>query len=97
LRRATGALTDGRLHRLSVKFDERAKWLVVNRDGMEIVCNLGPDRQAVPISGSGKNVLPSEGGWQLRPGLIELPADSVAILSEEPFSMHENLNQHAAG
>ncbi len=89
-------MTDGRLHLLSVKFDERAKWLVVNRDGMEIVCNLGPDCP-VPISGSAKNVLRSEGGWQLRPGLIELPADSVAILSEEPFSVQENLTQHAAG
>ncbi len=92
-----GALTDGRLHLVSVNFDERAKWLVLNRDGMEIACNLGPDRQAVPIGGNGKNVLPSESGWELRPGLIELPAESVAILSEEPFSMQENLTQHAAG
>ena len=97
LRRSTGALTDSRLHVLQVKFDERAKWLVLNRDGIQVVCNLGPDRQAVPISGSGKHVLPSEEGCQVRPGLIELPADSVAIVSEEPFSTLQHLSQHATG
>ncbi len=97
LRRASGALTDSRLHVLDVKFDERAKWLVVNRDGIEIACNLGADRQAVPIRGTGKNVLPSAEGWQLRPGLIELPADSVAILSEEPLSTEQQLRQYATG
>lgn len=97
LRRATGALTDSRLHVLSVHFDERAKWLVVNRDGIEVVCNLAADRQAVPIAGKGKYSLSSEEGWQLRPGLIELPGDSVAILSEQPFSVQQNLTQHAAG
>lgn len=97
LRRHTGALTDGRLHALEVKFDERAKWLTLRRGSIEIACNLGADRLAVPISGSGRNILPSEGGWQLRPGLIELPADSVAILSEEPFSMGQHLRQHASG
>lgn len=97
LRRATGALTDSRLYAVSVKFDERTKWLVLNRDGIEVVCNLGPDRQAVPITGSGKNVLSSENDYVIRPGSIELPADSVAIVGDKPFSMQQNLSQHAAG
>ncbi len=97
LRRENGALTDGQLNLVDVKFDERAKWLVVNRGGVEIACNLGADRQAVPISGRGRNVLCAENGWQLRPGLIELPADSVAILSEEPFSAQKELSQYASG
>lgn len=97
LRRTNSALTDDRLDLMQVKYDERAKWLVVCRGGVEIACNLGSDRQAVPITGTGKNVLTSEEGWQLRPGLIELPADSVVILSEEPFSMQQHLSQYAAG
>jgi len=97
LRREHGGLTDGQLNLMDVKFDERAKWLVVNRSGVEVAFNLAADRQAVPISGTGRHVLSAEEGWQLRPGLIELPAESVAILSEEPFSVQKELRQHASG
>lgn len=97
LRHENSALTNSRLDLVDVKFDEQAKWLVVNREGMEIAFNFGPDRQAVPISGSAGNILPSEKGWQLRPGLIELPPDSVAILSKRPFSTEQHLSQYATG
>jgi maltooligosyltrehalose trehalohydrolase len=84
LRRSTSALTDGRLDRVKVAFDEQAKWMVVRRQQVEVVCNLADDCQAIPICGSGsrpdKNVLSSTADWRLRPGFIELPADSVAIL-----------------
>jgi maltooligosyltrehalose trehalohydrolase len=81
LRRSTPSLTDGRLDRVKVKFDERAKWLVMKRGRTEVVCNFAADRQAIPIAGKSKEVLCSESGWHLRPGLIELPADSVAIFT----------------
>ncbi len=81
LRRSTSALTDGRMNRVESSYSEEGKWIAVKRGGIEVVCNLGSDRQAVPVSGKPKNVLASEEGWQPRPGLIELPADSVAILS----------------
>ncbi len=96
LRRESGAVTDSQLTPVDVKFDERAKWLVVHRDGVEIACNFGADRQAVPITINGRNVLAAEKGWQLRPGLIELPGESVAILSEQPFSMQQELSQYAS-
>jgi maltooligosyltrehalose trehalohydrolase len=84
LRRSSAALTDGRLDRVKVAFDEQAKWMVVRRQQVEVVCNLSDDCQAIPIGGSGsradKNVLSSTADWRLRPGFIELPADSVAIL-----------------
>lgn len=81
LRASTPALTDGRMDRVEVNFDERARWFVVKRGNIEVVCNLAADCQAVPISRKPRTVMCSEERWKLRPGLIELPADSVAILS----------------
>ena len=80
LRRSTSALTDGRMDRVDTNYSEDGKWITIKRGDVEVACNLGTDRQAIPISASPKKVLASEEGWQLRPGLIELPADSVAIL-----------------
>ena len=80
LRRSTSTLTDGRTDRVEVSYDERADWLVMKRREIEIVCNLGADRQAIPISRVPGQVMCSENNFQLRPGTIELPQDSVAIL-----------------
>jgi maltooligosyltrehalose trehalohydrolase len=79
LRRSSAALTDGRLDRVEVRYDERAQWFVVTRGSVEVQCNLSGDRQAVPRNCSLNQILCSEQGWQLRPGLIELPAESVAV------------------
>ncbi len=80
LRRSTSTLTDGRTDRVEVSYDERAEWLVMKRREIEIVCNLGADRQAIPISRVPGQVMCSENDFQLRPGAIELAQDSVAIL-----------------
>ena len=80
LRRSHPALTDGDLTAVEVHFDERANWISVRREHVEVVCNLQPDYQAIPIARKPYHVLASEDGWRLRPGLIELPGDSVAIL-----------------
>jgi maltooligosyltrehalose trehalohydrolase len=84
LRRSSAALTDGRLDLVKVAFDEQAKWVVVRRQQVEVVCNLADGCQAIPIDGRAsmvdKNVLSSTANWRLRPGFIELPPDSVAIL-----------------
>ncbi len=96
LRRSHSVLTDGRMDRVEVTFDERAHWFVVKRGGIEVVCNLATDRQAVPISRMPESVLASEGCWHLRPGLIELPADSVAILGAVALSRQKHFSQHAS-
>ena len=80
-RRSSAALTDDRLERVHVKFDETSQWLIVRRDDTEVIYNFRSDAQAIPISSASPSVLCSEEGWQLRPGLIELPGDSVAVLS----------------
>lgn len=89
IRRDCG-LRDGELSRVRVNYDEKAKWLTMRRGLVEVAINLAQDTQAVPIStifSSGSRVVCSEGeGWSMRPGLIQLPADSVAILIKESTS-----------
>jgi len=82
LRRSHASLTNGCMERVEVNFDERANWLAVRREEVEVICNLASDRQAVPLASAGRPLLVSEGGWLLRPGLIELPPDSVAVFAK---------------
>jgi maltooligosyltrehalose trehalohydrolase len=97
LRRSTPELTDGRLTEVNVTFDERARWLVLKRGNIEVVVNFAGDAQAIPISRMPRGILSSNDRWDLRPGLIEIPADSVAILGPQAFaSMQEHLRQYAS-
>lgn len=79
LRRSTPALTDGRLDRVEIAFDEKEHWFVLKRSNVQVACNLARHRQPVPLSGSPLEAICSESGYDLRPGAIELPPDSVAI------------------
>ena len=81
LRSQSRDLTDGRLDLVEVNFDERAQWFVIRRGIVEVVINLSSDRQAVPISRTPSELLCSESGWTLRPGLIELAPDAVAVFT----------------
>ena len=49
LRRATPALTDGRLDRVRVRFDEAARWLVMERGPLAVACNFAAQPQDVPL------------------------------------------------
>ena len=82
LRRRETALTDGRLDRVVVQFDERAGWLVVERGAITVACNLAESRQVAPIGSHRPNTLRlgSEPKIQVRGDGLELPPDSVAIL-----------------
>ncbi len=83
LRRSSPALTDGRLEKVEVSFDEQARWLVMRRCDVEVACNLADNRQAVPVKHTRGEPLCSENEWHLRPDSIELPGASVAILSAQ--------------
>jgi maltooligosyltrehalose trehalohydrolase len=97
LRRTRPELTDGRLDKAKIAFDERAQWFTMTRGDIELVCNLAPDCQAIPISRMPRGVIASNENYNLRPGLIEIPGDSVAILSREAFaSVREHLSQYAS-
>ncbi len=84
LRRESAALSDGRLHRVTVTFDEQAKWLVMARGPIALACNLSERRQLTPVS-IGKDariLLASEKEIQLAGDGVELPPDSVAIIED---------------
>ena len=80
LRRSSSQLSDGNLEAVEVGCDERAQWLIMKRGDFEVVCNLASGRQAIPITRTTKDVICSASDYEIRPGLIDLPADSVAIL-----------------
>ena len=85
LRRESAALSDGRLDRVTVTFDEQAKWLVMARGSITLTCNLSERRQLMPVS-IGKDariLLASEKEIQLAGDGVELPPDSVAIIEAD--------------
>jgi maltooligosyltrehalose trehalohydrolase len=82
LRRARPELTDPWLTSLRVAYDDDARWLVVYRGGLAIVCNLAAERRTVPIDGRPDNVLlSSAGGFVFRAGEFELGPESMAVVS----------------
>jgi maltooligosyltrehalose trehalohydrolase len=80
LRRERPELTDGDLRKVHVTFDEKERWLVMRRDAVQVMCNLGKDEQKLPVDVGAKVLLASEHGIALGWGHITLPAMSVAIL-----------------
>ncbi len=80
LRRSTADLTDGRLTKVEVRFDSRAKWLVMKRGRVQVVCNLANNKQEIPVCGASTNLIAADEQYRLRAGCLELPTDGVAIL-----------------
>ncbi len=80
LRRSNSQLTDGSLEGVEVRCDERAQWFVTKRGDFEVVCNLAADRQPIPVTRTSQHVICSAPSYEIRPGLIDLPPDSVAIV-----------------
>jgi maltooligosyltrehalose trehalohydrolase len=81
LRRENWQLSDARLDRIKCEYDEDARWFVLYRHGIAVVCNLARHRQAIPLSGAPSGVLLcSSGGFVFRAGQIEIEAESVAIV-----------------
>ena len=83
LRRKIPALSDGCVEGVRVGFDETAKWFVVKRGPVVVACNLNQITQRVPvdIDPASRLLLTSADKVQLSQNTVELPPDSVAILS----------------
>jgi len=82
LRRGTPALTDGRRDLVDVHFDEHARWLVVERGPITVACNLAEHTQRIPIGSDARRIkLASQASASRIDGSVELPAESVAILT----------------
>jgi len=81
LRRARPELSDPRVDRVRVSFDDSSRWLVVRRGDLAVVCNLAGHRQPVPVPGTPVAVLlSSEHGFVFSDGVVELGGESVAIV-----------------
>jgi maltooligosyltrehalose trehalohydrolase len=73
LRRARPELTDPRLDRVAVSFDEAAEWFVLHRGSLRVVVNLADAPQDVPVDGTVRAVLLTSS--------VPIPAASTAALS----------------
>lgn len=83
LRRHSASLNDGDMGHVKVLFDEKKKWVTMERGQIKMLCNLGlesvefenPDR--LPV------VLASRSDVQVNGEKISLPSDTLVILSSE--------------
>jgi maltooligosyltrehalose trehalohydrolase len=81
LRRARPELTDPRLGRVHVDYDEAERWLVVHRGRLRVVANLGPRCQPVPLDRPVAAVLAaSVPGVTTDGGVITVPATSITVI-----------------
>jgi maltooligosyltrehalose trehalohydrolase len=79
LRRNYRDLTDGRLDRVTVEFDEERRWIIVHRGALTVVANVGEDDQVVSAACS-EILLTSDEACTLTTGGVFLPAQSAAVV-----------------
>ena len=81
LRGRLPGLRDGRLDRTTVRFDEDARWLVVERGSLSVICNLSDARQRIelPEARATEVVLASVAGTVREDDAFALPGHSVVI------------------
>lgn len=82
LRRQLPALSDGRMQRTSVRYDETACWLRITRGSVVVACNLAdaPQRLPCPELAGKEIVLRSQEEILAEDGVILLPGHTVVIL-----------------
>ncbi len=80
LRRAHPALSDPRLHRLGVEVDPDARTVVLQRGGLRVVVNLGPQSATVPLDGEPAGLLLASGDAETAHRSVLLGAESFAVL-----------------
>ncbi|HYP23779.1 MAG TPA: malto-oligosyltrehalose trehalohydrolase [Actinomycetota bacterium] len=80
LRREWPELTDGRLDRVEVDYDEDGRWLTTTRGRVTVECNLGPSEVEAPVGAEGRRILLTSGKEPaVSGGSVRLPAESVTI------------------
>ncbi|HEX3625014.1 MAG TPA: malto-oligosyltrehalose trehalohydrolase [Verrucomicrobiae bacterium] len=83
LRRAEADLSDGDLKNVHVTFDEKERWLVLDRRSISVICNFSERPQRIPVSGeSPKILMASEKEIQVANGFADMPPESVVILKQ---------------
>ena len=87
LRRTTLRLQDGRMGHPDVTFDEREKWLRLDRGTISVLCNLGAQDCSLPVPQSSSLVLASPSTIQLINNAVNLPPVSLAVVCR-PLAQH---------
>ena len=83
LRRSQADLSDGDLNKVEVRYDEKDRWLVLERGSITVVCNFSDRPQRVPISVQSPKVLLSSGTpGAVSNGFGEMAAESVVIMKD---------------
>jgi maltooligosyltrehalose trehalohydrolase len=82
LRKSQPDLNDGELGHTTVRFDETAKWLVMTRGEMIVMCNLGSDVQRLPCTRDARVLLASRDEVVRDDSSFVLPPDSVVIAAD---------------
>ncbi|MFO7861513.1 MAG: malto-oligosyltrehalose trehalohydrolase [Desulfosalsimonas sp.] len=86
LRKNLPDAADGRMDRVQATADDTAGWLVMTRGALTVACNLADQTQLVPLSGADRmeiRLCPAKNS-QITAAGIELPADCVAVLYQNP-------------
>lgn len=81
LRRTTPCLNDGEPRHLRVFYDEHETWIRVERGTITVICNLGTEDRQFLLPRHGRIVLDSRTGLQISEDYLNLPPDSVVIIS----------------
>ncbi|MFO7985401.1 MAG: malto-oligosyltrehalose trehalohydrolase [Desulfatiglandaceae bacterium] len=81
LRRWLSAVSDGRMERISMRFDEAERWLIMIRPSVWVACNFSAALQQIQCFDiKGKEVLlASKKGVFVEDGAILVPGESVAV------------------
>ncbi|HKV53728.1 MAG TPA: malto-oligosyltrehalose trehalohydrolase [Candidatus Binataceae bacterium] len=84
LRRNSPDLTDGRLDRVRVEFDEAAQWMIIARGAIKTLVNFAPERQRLALTNAIRRSLLLASNPRVRLGadFADLPAESVVIVRE---------------
>jgi maltooligosyltrehalose trehalohydrolase len=82
LRKSQPDLNDGELGHTTVQFDEDAKWLVMTRGKVMVMCNLGSDVQRLPCRPGARVLLASRDEIICDDSSFILPPDTVVIAAD---------------
>jgi maltooligosyltrehalose trehalohydrolase len=85
LRRQWPQLTDPRFDRLDVAYDEDARWLLIDRGGLQIAVNFGDAATDIPLRPHGELLLATHAAVAVSPDSVTVPAHS-AMLVAPPLS-----------
>ena len=83
LRRRSTSLNDGDMGHTGVKYDEKARCLMMDRWGVQVMMNLGEQEATFDVPDGFRMVLASRADIAPKDGRMVVPSNSIAIVSCE--------------